>query len=78
MSKVEDDQSHKSEVSQLGPEGVCEGLDDEELDSEGRLLAKEFKDFVLVSCYTPHSGVGGLKRLEYRVDRWDRAFESHL
>ena len=32
----------------------------------------------MVSVYTPHSGVGDLKRLDYRVERWDRAFEAHI
>lgn len=51
---------------------------DEDLDREGRVMAKVFADFVLVSVYTPHSGVGDLKRLEYRVERWDRAFEIYI
>ena len=33
---------------------------------------------MLVSVYTPHSGVGELKRLDYRVDTWDRKFEVYL
>jgi exodeoxyribonuclease III len=39
---------------------------------EGRMVTLEFASFVLVSVYTPHSGVGDLKRLDYRVDTWDR------
>ena len=49
-----------------------------EEDIEGRVLAVEFPKFVVVSVYTPHSGVKGLKRLEYRVETWDRAFEVYL
>jgi len=52
--------------------------DEYELDREGRVIAKVFSDFVLVSVYTPHSGVGDLKRLDYRVERWDRAFEAYI
>ena len=52
--------------------------ENEDLDSEGRVIAKVFPDFVLVSVYTPHSGVGDLKRLQYRVERWDRAFEAYI
>ena len=55
-----------------------EGLGDSELDREGRILSQHFKDFVLVSVYTPHSGVGELKRLDFRVNTWDRAFEEHI
>lgn len=47
-------------------------------DEEGRVTACEFDDFVLVSCYTPHSGVGELKRLDYRVETWDRAFSKYI
>ena len=52
--------------------------EDEDLDAEGRIISKIFSSFVLVSVYTPHSGVGELKRLEYRVKRWDRAFEAYI
>lgn len=58
--------------------GVSNCEEEEDLDIEGRIIAKVFKHFVLVSVYTPHSGVGDLKRLDYRVDRWDRAFEAYL
>ena len=51
------------------------GMGDDELDSEGRVLTLEFDTFTLVSVYTPHSGVAELKRLEFRVNVWDRAFE---
>jgi exonuclease III len=53
-------------------------MGNEELDSEGRVLTLEFDAFTLVSVYTPHSGVGELKRLEFRVNVWDRAFEQFL
>lgn len=49
-----------------------------ELNDEGRLLRVEFPDFHLVSCYTPHSGVGELARMRYRVNNWDRTFEKYL
>ena len=51
---------------------------EDDLDTEGRVIAKVFPDFVLVSVYTPHSGVGDLKRLQFRVERWDRAFEAYI
>lgn len=63
-------------------ETVIKGLstcdEDKDLDNEGRLIAKVFPHFVMVSVYTPHSGVGDLKRLDYRVERWDRAFEAYI
>ena len=58
--------------------GVSNIEEDADLDVEGRIIAKIFKSFVLVSVYTPHSGVGDLKRLQYRVERWDRAFEAYI
>jgi len=50
----------------------------EESVPEGRVLALEFDSFVLVSVYTPHSGTEAMKRLDYRVDTWDRKFETYL
>lgn len=40
-------------------------------DMEGRVIAAEFDDFILVNVYVPNSGEG-LKRLEYRAE-WDTA-----
>lgn len=47
--------------------GLSSSEEDKDLDTEGRIIAKIFPSFVLVSVYTPHSGVGELKRLEFRV-----------
>jgi exonuclease III len=38
---------------------------------QGRVLTAEFPTFWLVNCYVPNSGAG-LKRLEYRVNNWDK------
>jgi hypothetical protein len=38
---------------------------------QGRVLTAEFPAFFLVNCYVPNSG-DGLKRLDYRVNQWDR------
>lgn len=54
---------------------VLPGMD---CDNEGRLLACEFEKIILISVYTPHSGVGELKRLEFRVETWDRAFQAYI
>ena len=48
----------------------------EEHDTEGRVIALEFKDFFLVNVYTPNSG-SELKRLKYRQS-WDEAFLTYL
>ena len=50
------------------------GID--EHDTEGRVIAAEFPDFVLVNVYTPNSQ-DGLRRLEYRLE-WDKAFRNYL
>jgi exodeoxyribonuclease-3 len=44
----------------------------EEHDQEGRVLTAEFKDFYLITVYTPNSG-NQLLRLPYR-EIWDAAF----
>lgn len=48
----------------------------EEHDKEGRVIALEYTDFVLVNVYVPNSG-SDLRRLEYRQE-WDRAFLDYL
>ncbi len=45
-------------------------------DQEGRVIALDFKDFYLVTVYTPNSG-SELKRLEYRQG-WDADFLVYL
>lgn len=48
----------------------------EEHDHEGRLIACEYPDFILVCCYTPNAQ-RGLTRLEYRM-RWEDDFYQYL
>ena len=48
----------------------------EEHDKEGRVIAAEFEDWILVTVYTPNSG-SELKRLGYR-QHWDRDFLAYL
>ncbi|HTR01275.1 MAG TPA: exodeoxyribonuclease III [Candidatus Acidoferrum sp.] len=45
-------------------------------DQEGRVIAAEFKDYILVTVYTPNSG-NELKRLGYRQE-WDSDFLKYL
>lgn len=62
--------------SRVEPLSVELGMDHEEHDQEGRVIAAEFQDFILVTVYTPNSG-NALKRLEYR-ERWDREFLKYI
>jgi len=58
------------------PLAIRYGLDIEEHDKEGRVIAAEFTDFILVTVYTPNSG-SELKRLSYR-QHWDRDFLRYI
>ncbi len=44
---------------------------------EGRVISAEFKDFWVVTVYTPNSK-GDLSRLTLRDQKWDPAFLAHL
>lgn len=58
------------------PISVSYGVGVEELDTEGRLIALEYPDFYLVTCYTPNAQQG-LARIEHRL-KWDAAFREYL
>ncbi len=45
--------------------------------SEGRVIAAEFKKFWLVNVYTPNAK-GGLERLDLRYKHWDPAFLAYV
>lgn len=45
--------------------------------AEGRVIAAEFADYWVVTCYTPNSK-GDLSRLKLRYDSWDRAMLAYL
>lgn len=63
-------------LSKQAPINVETGIGIEEHDQEGRVIAAEFEDFILVTVYTPNSG-SELKRLSYRQE-WDAAFLDYL
>lgn len=63
-------------ISKKQPLNVSYDLGIEEHDTEGRVIAAEFEDFILVTVYTPNSG-SELKRLDYR-QTWDQAFLNYL
>lgn len=46
-------------------------------DAEGRIIAAEFPEFWVVTCYTPNSK-GDLSRLKLRYEHWDRACLAYL
>lgn len=58
------------------PLSVSYGIGREDLDNEGRVITLEYKEFYLVTCYTPNAQ-RGLTRIEHRM-LWDEAFRSYL
>lgn len=58
------------------PVDVIYGIGVEEHDQEGRVIAAEFAEYYVVTCYTPNSQ-DGLARLPYRR-QWNEAFLKYL
>lgn len=58
------------------PLSVSYGIGVEEHDHEGRVITLEFKDFYLVTVYTPNSQ-DGLARLDYRM-KWEDDFLHYI
>jgi len=58
------------------PISVTYGIGVEEHDHEGRVIGAEFKEYYVVTCYTPNSQ-NELARLPYRMT-WEDAFLSYL
>ncbi len=63
-------------LSRVEPLSVQYDMGIEEHDNEGRVIAAEFENFILVTVYTPNSG-SELKRLDYR-QTWDQDFHNYL
>ena len=63
-------------ITRITPISVEYDLGIEEHDQEGRVIAAEFEDYILVTVYTPNSG-SELKRLAYRQS-WDKEFLVYL
>ena len=57
------------------PISVTYGIGVEEHDHEGRVIGAEFKEYYVVTCYTPNSQ-NELARLPYRMT-WEDAFLSY-
>lgn len=60
--------------SKTEPISVEYGMGVEDYDREGRLIAAEYEDFILVTLYTPNSQ-RGLERLGFRMEFEDRLRE---
>lgn len=63
--------------TRVKPLAVNHGIGLAAHDTEGRVLAAEFKEFHLVNVYQPNSQ-RGLTRLAYRTQEWDPAFLAFL
>jgi exodeoxyribonuclease III len=63
--------------SKKKPINVLYGINNKELDNEGRVITLEFDQFFLINVYTPNSGEA-LARLNYRVKKWDPAFRKYI
>lgn len=62
--------------TKIKPLSVTYGIDIDEHDKEGRVIALEFDDFYMVTVYTPNSQQE-LARLEYRM-KWEDDFRTYL
>ena len=58
------------------PLSVAYGMEIEKHDQEGRVITLEFKDFFLVTVYTPNAQEG-LARLDYRME-WEDDLRDYL
>lgn len=62
--------------SKKEPITVTYGIGIEEHDKEGRVITLEFKDFYVITVYTPNSQ-NELARLDYRM-KWEDDFKNYL
>ena len=60
-------------LTKYEPISINYGINKDEHDLKGRVITIEYDNYYLISCYTPNSG-GGLKRLDYRINDWNRVF----
>lgn len=63
-------------LTKVKPLSVSYDIDHDSHDKEGRVIALEFEEFILVNVYVPNSG-SDLKRLSYRQS-WDRDFLNYI
>ena len=62
--------------TKVKPLSVSYGIDIEEHDKEGRVITLEFKDYYVITVYTPNSQ-NELARLDYRM-KWEDDFRKYL
>ncbi|MFW5987812.1 MAG: exodeoxyribonuclease III [bacterium] len=60
--------------TQIKPLDVWYGLGRERFDKEGRVIAAEFEEFILLNIYFPN-GKSSKKRLNYKLDFYDAVLE---
>ncbi|MBL4679567.1 MAG: exodeoxyribonuclease III [Pseudomonadales bacterium] len=63
-------------LSKKKPLSIQHDMGIEAHDQEGRVICAEYKNYYLVTVYTPNSG-NGLKRLDYR-QQWDKDFLKYM
>lgn len=62
--------------SKIKPLNYSFHLDDIEIDRESRFIKLEFNTFHFISVYVPTSGEN-LKRLDYRIEKWEAVFREY-
>lgn len=69
-------------LSKVKPLSIKYGLGIEKHDNEGRVITAEFKDYFIVTVYTPnsqgHDENKRPKRLDYRTKEWDEDFLAYV
>ncbi len=64
-------------ITKYKPLKVTYGTGNTEHDIEGRVITLEYPDYYLISVYVPNAG-DSLKRLNYRINSWDKHFFSYI
>ena len=64
-------------LTKYEPISVSYGMNIDKHDKEGRIITLEYDKFYLICCYTPNSGQQ-LKRLDYRLNEWDKDFFKYI
>ena len=63
--------------SKTEPLSINYGMKNKNYDKEGRVITAEFKNFYLITVYTPNAKPD-LARLDYRHGDWDKEFLKHM
>ena len=64
-------------LTKYKPLSVSYGMNIPKHDKEGRIITLEYDKFFLINCYVPNAGEG-LKRLDYRINEWDKDFFNYI